>query len=235
MELSEITMGGPVQPDQSAGSMQPDQSAGSGRRDRRRRPVSSESHGELLRLAVKGSDEAWAELVRRLNPMIASIARRTGLNRDDAADVSQETWLQLARKAQSIREPEQVCGWLAQTARRESIRIAISSTRQVPVAEPIDSDIPSDRAFGRVADDALAYQVEPEVAVALSALPPASRRLLGLLVCDADLSYDEIAGRLGIPVGSIGPTRRRALQTLRRHLAVSTVSTVSTVSSRPAA
>jgi len=186
--------------------------------EKRRLQASDETHGELLRLAVKGNQEAWTELFRRFNPMITSIARRTGLNGADAADVSQETWLRLARSGHSIREPEQVAGWLARTARRESVRVAISTSRQVPVAEPITGDIPSDLSAGGAADDVLAYQVGPEMAVALSKLPQSTRRLLGLLVSDADLSYDQIANQLGIPVGSIGPTRNRALLQLRRQM-----------------
>jgi RNA polymerase sigma factor (sigma-70 family) len=186
--------------------------------ERFRCQVSEETHGELLRLAVKGNQEAWTELVRRFNPMIASIARRTGLNGADAADVSQETWLRLARSGHSIREPEQVPGWLARTARHESLRVAISSSRQVPVAEPMAGDVPSDLSAGGAADDVLAYHVGPEMSAALSKLPPLTRRLLGLLVSDADLSYDQIASHLGIPVGSIGPTRNRALHVLRRHM-----------------
>jgi RNA polymerase sigma factor (sigma-70 family) len=186
--------------------------------ERFRCQVSEETHGELLRLAVKGNQEAWTELVRRFNPMIASIARRTGLNGADAADVSQETWLRLARSGHNIREPEQVPGWLARTARRESVRVAISSSRQVPVAEPMAGDVPSDLSAGGAADDVLAYRVGPEMAAALSKLPPSTRRLLGLLVSDADLSYDQIASHLGIPVGSIGPTRNRALHMLRRYM-----------------
>jgi RNA polymerase sigma factor (sigma-70 family) len=180
--------------------------------------VSEETHGALLRLAVKGNQEAWAELVRRFNPMIASIARRTGLNGADAADVSQETWLRLACHGHNIREPEQVPGWLARTARRESVRVAISSSRQVPVAEPMAGDVPSDHSAGGAADRVLAYHVGPEIAAALSKLPQSTRRLLGLLVSDADLSYDQIASHLGIPVGSIGPTRNRALHLLRRQM-----------------
>jgi RNA polymerase sigma factor (sigma-70 family) len=209
MEFSNVTVSasGPVQACRAPG--------------RRRSEVSKETHGELLRQAVNGHQDAWAELVRRFNPMIVSIARRTGLSGADAADVGQETWLRLARNAHSIREPEQVAGWLARTARRESVRVAISSNRQIPVAEPIAGDVPSDASAGGAADGVLAYQVGPEMAVALSKLPQSSRRLLGLLVSDADLSYDEIASHLGIPVGSIGPTRNRALHVLRRQMKAS--------------
>lgn len=189
------------------------------RLSRRRRPrVEEQTHGELLRGAMDGRQVAWAELVRRFNPMIIAIARRTGLSGTDAADVSQETWLRLARSGHKIREPEQVAGWLARTARRESIRLGMAASRQLPVAEPVGSDTAADHCRGGAADHVLDYQVGPEMATALAQLPPSSRHLLGLLVSDADLSYDEIAQHLGIPVGSIGPTRNRALAALRRQM-----------------
>jgi RNA polymerase sigma factor (sigma-70 family) len=188
------------------------------RRERVRPQIAQESPGDLLRLAAKGHQEAWTEMVRRFDPMIKSIARRTGLNGADAADVSQETWVRLARHIERIREPEQVRGWLACTARRESLRMAVAASRQVPVAEPIDRDTPSERVMSGAADEALAYQLEPEMVEALSRLTPVGRRVVGLLISNADLSYEEIAARLGIPMGSVGPTRQRALQLLRRQM-----------------
>src|SRR5262245_22432726 len=87
-------------------------------------------------IAARGGDQvAWRELVRRFARMVWGIARSYRLSQQDAEDVSQTTWLQLATHLRSVEDPAAVGGWLATTARRESLRLAIRRDREVP-AEP---------------------------------------------------------------------------------------------------
>src|ERR1700675_1391580 len=95
------------------------------------RPVSV---GDLVRSAGAGASDAWNELVNRFAGMVWSVARRHRLNASDAADVSQTTWLRLVEHLNRIEHPERVGGWLATTARRESLRVLRLADRQVPAA-----------------------------------------------------------------------------------------------------
>ncbi len=78
---------------------------------------------ELVRLAADADQAAWRELVRRYRTLVWAVAREHRLDASDAADVSQATWLTLAEQLPRLREPERLAGWLATTARRESLRI----------------------------------------------------------------------------------------------------------------
>lgn len=163
---------------------------------------------------VRGGDHrAWDRLVVELSPMMRSIARSYRLNEADCADVVQTVWLRLAEHLDVVRDGTRVAGWLATTARRESLRV--SRQREVP-SEP--------RVF-EVEDRAPSPEQQlvdrDEVARAHSALrrlPLRDQRLLTVLMRDPAPAYTEVATELGIPVGSIGPTRARALTRLRRQL-----------------
>jgi DNA-directed RNA polymerase specialized sigma24 family protein len=115
-----------------------------------------------------------------------------------------------------VRDPARIGGWLTTTARRESVRIALRGARQVPSADPRGEygGAPAEVAPG--ADtDLFRAQFDPEIERAVAALPAPYRRLVRLLTSEAGLSYAEIARALGIPIGSIGPMRLRALHLLR--------------------
>ena len=178
--------------------------------------VRNEDDGELVRLAGKGYQEAWNELVRRFDGLVQRVAKRQGLNDSDAADAAQLTWLRLMGHLDQLRDPARIGGWLATTARRESVRVALRQARQVPSADPLAEH---GRAEVSPPADAVHFraQFDPAIERALAALPRPYQRLLRLLVSEARLSYAEIARALGIPVGSIGPMRQRALQLLRHH------------------
>jgi RNA polymerase sigma factor (sigma-70 family) len=154
-------------------------------------------------------------LVSRFDRLVVSAGRRIGLNHADAADVAQLTWLRLFEHAHQIREPERLPAWLTATARREALRVAMDAKRFVLRADPtMENGVDRHGA----ADDV--YPVEgqygPEAEEALSRLPAGYERLLRLLMSDDCPSYTEVAARLDIPIGSIGPMRMRALEMLRR-------------------
>ncbi|HZM31702.1 MAG TPA: sigma-70 family RNA polymerase sigma factor [Acidimicrobiales bacterium] len=172
------------------------------------------SNGDLLRWAAAGSQEAWSELHTRYGRLVVRAARRTGLNERDAADVAQVTWMRLFQHVSAIRDPERLPGWLATTARRESIRISVRAARL-----PLDDGAHDVEAVGTaVAADAAVLERESVEALerAVENLPDRYRVLLRLLLSDEGLSYAEISRRLRLPVGSIGPMRGRGLELLRR-------------------
>src|ERR1700733_4492489 len=92
--------------------------------------------GELLYRAAEKDWAAWDELVKRFGHLVLHTASSIGLKRSEAADAAQLTWLRLLEHVSEIREPEHLPGWLAVTARREALRIALSSKRYVLCAEP---------------------------------------------------------------------------------------------------
>jgi RNA polymerase sigma factor (sigma-70 family) len=171
--------------------------------------------GELLAGAGQGEWAAWDEIINRYGRLVIRAAAKIGLNHSDAADVAQLTWLQLWRHGHQIQEPDRLAGWLVSTARREAIRVATASKRHVLCADPSDEH----RMTSRTAVHDV-YAVEQgfswAVEQALDRLPPRYRTLLRLLSSDLGLSYSEVADRMGLPIGSIGPMRMRAIRMLEK-------------------
>ncbi|WP_448642743.1 RNA polymerase sigma factor [Geodermatophilus sp. URMC 63] len=178
----------------------------------------------LVEAARRGEPSAWQGLVQRFGPLVRAITSRYRLGEHDAEDVAQVIWLRLVEHLHELREPLALPGWIATTARHESLRLARGRERTLPV-DPLDD---AAQAFpGQDPDvDADLLQAEQVEAVreGLADLPAAQRDLLLLLAADPPLSYREISARLGMPVGSIGPTRARTLArleatpSLRRYL-----------------
>ena len=168
---------------------------------------------ELAAGAASSDPRAWERLVKRYGRMVHSIARAHGLAEADAADVSQTVWLRLLEHLDRIRQPERLGGWLATTARNESLRVARQRQRTSPVDELDLLGLVDD------ADDAVpaleAEERATHLRAALATLPGPQQDLLHQLMADPRPSYVEVSTRLGIPIGSIGPTRQRSLHALR--------------------
>jgi RNA polymerase sigma factor (sigma-70 family) len=165
-----------------------------------------------------GEAAALDDLVRLLSPMLWQVVRAVGLDRTTAEDVVQTTWLTLVRSGDTISEPRAVAGWLTTSARREAWRVSKQAGRQQPVEdETIARRLPDAPApEGQVVlDDENARLWE-----CLGRLPERCQRLLRIVAAEARPDYSAIAGQLGMPVGSIGPTRGRCLDKLRRELAL---------------
>ena len=175
--------------------------------------LSDTTLGALLEGVARGDWAAWNEIVRRFGPLVRHTARRAGLGAADAADVAQQTWMLLWEHGHQIREPEHLAAWLVVAARREAIRLATASSRYVLCADPEAEYSSPDR--NGVAD---AYPVEGDydgaVAQALDRLPARLRTLLVLATSDQCPTYAEIAERMRLPIGSVGPMRMRALERL---------------------
>jgi RNA polymerase sigma factor (sigma-70 family) len=170
---------------------------------------------ELVGAAAKGDQRAWQELVERFSGLVWSVARAYGLSETDAADVVQTAWLRLVENLHRVRDAERVGAWLAATARHEALRMLRVAGRQLPVGDDAEL-VPSGLVQVTPESVALAAEQRSIVWRAFAALPPSCQRLLRVLMADPPPSYQEAAAALDMPVGSLGPTRGRCLDRLRR-------------------
>ena len=169
--------------------------------------------------AVRGGDrQAWDALVERYAPLIWSICRRYQLSPADTEDVGQTVWLRLVNQLDVIREPAALPGWLATTTRRECVRVQCAARGANAVAFAV-ANLPDERAEA-AEQELLDTERHAALRAAFAQLPLAGQRLIAMLIADPPLPYAEISARLGIPVGSIGPTRGRCLDRMRRHPAI---------------
>jgi RNA polymerase sigma factor (sigma-70 family) len=172
---------------------------------------------DLLTRAAKGDKRAWDALVERFVPLIWSICRRYRLGDADAEDVSQNVWLYLADQLDKIRDSAALPGWLATTTRRECLRVLRTARGPLAARYMLDAEVIADDRAGTAEQELLRAERHAALREAFAALPPSGQRLIALLLEDPPVPYAQISARLGIPVGSIGPTRRRCLDKLRRH------------------
>ncbi|WP_103341278.1 RNA polymerase sigma factor [Amycolatopsis sp. CA-126428] len=167
---------------------------------------------DLLRAARAGDSAAWEEIVRSYGGLLWATARSFRLQPADAGDAVQLTWLRLIENCGRIENSERLGGWLKTTARRECLRISGRATHLADSAEPAgDSADPVGSLEDRVIDADTARAIRALV----EELPPRWRTLIHALYIGVPRSYSEITEALGIPLGSIGPTRTRALHRLR--------------------
>src|SRR5262245_40980020 len=169
--------------------------------------------GELVQSAADGDQDAWDTLVDRFAGLVWSIARAHRLSATDAADVSQTTWLRLVEHLGRIRDPERIGGWLAATARHECLRVIRHTGRFVA-----DGEVDLDAVGNEPEPSTLLLATERTAALwrAVEALPERCRMLIRALMADPPPSYEDLAAAFGIPIGSIGPTRARCLEQLKR-------------------
>ncbi|MGH3693066.1 MAG: RNA polymerase sigma factor [Pseudonocardiaceae bacterium] len=169
---------------------------------------------DLIAGASNGELASWQKIITHYGRLVIHAAMSTGLSRSDAADAAQLTWVRLWEHGHQIREPDHLAAWLVSTARREAIRLATAASRYV-LCDPLTE---YDRGCARTAGDV--YPVEQEydeiVEQALGRLPTRYQTLLRLLSSDFELSYSEVANLMGLPVGSIGPMRIRAIRMLEK-------------------
>ena len=175
---------------------------------------------QLVRRAVEGDRWAWERLVDQYGRLIWAITRDFRLMDSDAADVAQVTWLRLLEHIHQIENPDRVGSWLASTARNECLR-HLAARKKVVL---IEDDVVLDGAAvlePEVDDRLLSAERSQMIRAALAHLPWRWQRMLDLLMADPPASYAEISDQLGLPIGSIGPTRSRCLAHLRMLLRAS--------------
>jgi RNA polymerase sigma factor (sigma-70 family) len=191
---------------------------------------------ELFLAARDGDGDAWGGLVRAYEPRLRHIARSCRLAPDDVDDIVQATWVELFKAIRRIRDPAAVGGWLATVTRRNALR-----SRQLQMREQLtdDADLGESAEGTRSRDfqspeaSVLASERHAALAAAVAGLPDRHRRLLTVLVSEPDLGYRQVSERLGMPVGSIGPIRARALARLARDESLLAVSDRVDVPKRP--
>ncbi|HZB34069.1 MAG TPA: sigma-70 family RNA polymerase sigma factor [Streptosporangiaceae bacterium] len=160
--------------------------------------------GELVLRARRDDADAWAALVERYTGMLWSIARSYDLNAADSGDVIQTAWLRLVERLHLLRKPDSVGAWLAATAHRECRRTLHRGRRERP---------------GLIDRGAAPPYIDYDLEKLLAALPERCRTILRVFAQAPPLTYAEVAAALEIPVGTVGPTRRRCLTRLRAQLA----------------
>ncbi len=188
-------------------------------------PSASDDDASLVARCLRGEAAAWTVLVQRYQRLVFAIVRRTGLDEHTAADVFQTVFSRLVQHLPRIGDPSRLQAWIVTTAKREAILQAQRGQRVVSMTRSADGDDDANEwdlaDETPTAEDALdELQQLHRVRLALDRLEPRQRDLMLLLFNDDDrkVSYDDIAAQLGIPVGSIGPTRARCLEKLRRML-----------------
>jgi RNA polymerase sigma factor (sigma-70 family) len=191
-----------------------------GPRARRGHDAGALDIGELVRRAAAGDRWSWERLVDQYARIVWAVTRDFRLGESDAADVAQATWLRLLEHIDRLERPAGVGSWLAVTARRECLRHVAARKRVVLVHD--DGDLHDVPAHGPEVDERLLSDERVRaVREALSDLPWQWQRMLQLLMADPPASYAEISDQLGLPIGSIGPTRGRCLARLRELLQAS--------------
>lgn len=174
-------------------------------------PIADQDDPALIEMCLAGSQDAWTELVRRYSRLVYSIALKSGLDDDGAADVVQDVFTIVLRRLESLRDTERFSAWLITTSHRESWRARKRRPEQPldDAIEPVDDD-------PTAAEQVIAWEEASIVHRALAKLGGRCQRLLHMLFLQEPRpSYESIADDLGISIGSIGPTRGRCLKGLK--------------------
>lgn len=186
----------------------------------------------LVARCRRGDAAAWAALVRRYQRLVYAIVLRAGLDEHAAADVFQTVFSRLVEHLPKLAQPERLQAWIVTTAKREALRARELGRRTVSMSRDEDGEGggPGGEVEDTVADNSpLAEQALDDLQQlhllrqGLERLDERCRELLLMLFSDEDerLPYEEVARRLGMATGSLGPTRARCLDKLRRQVEAS--------------
>jgi RNA polymerase sigma factor (sigma-70 family) len=191
-------------------------------------PTATDDDASLVARCRQGEAAAWAALVRKYQRLVYAVVMRVGFDEHGAADVFQTVFARLLQHLPKLDQPDRLQAWIVTTAKREALRVRHVAQRTVSLTRDDEGD--GDGGSGAPGiEDTLADDA-PLAEEALSDLQQLHRLRLGLDKLDArcrDLltmlfaddedrpGYDEVARRLGMPAGSIGPTRARCLGKLR--------------------
>ena len=166
------------------------------------------SDAHLIQACLRGNEKAWQELVDRYARLVYSIPRRYGLAAEDADDVFQNVFTIVFRQLRRLRQEQAIVAWLITITHRESLRVA-RRTQHADLDEKIaDPTSPAPEQVER-------WERQQMVHVAIQDIGSPCRELLTALFLESPPpSYDQIARRLGMSMGSIGPTRARCFKKL---------------------
>ena len=176
----------------------------------------------LVSAAAEGDQSAWNEIVDRYTPLVVSVIYKHRLRPADAADVNQTLWLRLVEQIGRLREPEALPGWIMTTTRNECLRV-LRVQQRTHLYDPLsESDaLESEQVDADVEADLLAVERRQALRDGFAELTDQCKRLLTKLMTDPPPSYQVVSEELAMPVGSIGPTRIRCLEKLRKTPAIS--------------
>ena len=175
------------------------------------------SDTRLVQGCLSGKEEAWSLLIEKYKALIYSIPVKYGLHADEAADIFQATCMELLARLPELREPRALPKWLMQVAHHQCYRWKQQQRRTVSRDAEPGLPVPETPAIA----ESLVQQTQEEQALreATAALTPQCRRLIELLFFETPARpYAEVAAELGLSVGSIGFTRQKCMQRLRRRL-----------------
>jgi RNA polymerase sigma factor (sigma-70 family) len=181
------------------------------RADRADVPVVDRGHLQAL---AAGDDATWQATVRRYEGLLRSAARVVLRSDADVDEAVQRTWVLLLRNAARINDPQCLPGWLSTTARREALAILRAQQRAIPSEDVADRVAPDDRDMATALMD---EELRRALDRAVETLPDTQRRIVRALLREPE-SYDTLSRELGIPRGSLGPLRGRAVRALRAQL-----------------
>lgn len=170
---------------------------------------------EVWLRVVEGDRDAWADLVVRFSPLIYSVARRVGLDKYDAEDCAQHTWMALYRYRKSLRDPRGLPAWLIRTTHRQAVILVKRQARRIDLAADAQEMTPEKLTGSEI------EQIEWRAALesAIKQLDPRCRRLINdLFYSSEDTTYKTMANSMGMSANAFGPFRSRCLKRLRKIL-----------------
>lgn len=172
---------------------------------------------ELIDACRAGKEGAWDAIVSRYERLVYTVPARYGLTSAEIDDVFQSVWLSLLRNLNNLREPDRISAWLVTTARREcwerrrgaDYERTVNTDLDIVLADKEGEDLPPDEVVAR-------FNQHEALRTSIEQLQDRCRRLLWLLYYDSNIpSYADVAEKLDMPIGSIGPMRARCLKKLR--------------------
>jgi len=182
-----------------------------------KKPAAAWNDTRLVRECLAGSEQAWSLLIEKYKALIYSIPVKYGLPPQEAADVFQATCMELLTRLPQLREPSALPKWLMQVAHHQCYRWKRQSQRVV--SRDAQSDLPEPETPAIAETLVQQTQEEQMLREAMAVLAPQCRRLIELLFFESPpRPYREVAGELGLAVGSIGFTRQKCIDRLRRRL-----------------
>lgn len=169
-----------------------------------------QTDSDLIERCLQGDQGSWEALIRRYQNLIYSVPIRYRFSVQDASDIFQSVCVVLLEKLKTLRNAETLASWLYITTKRQCWKAAKRRSMEVELDEG---------AGGTIDPEGEQLILQHQVRLGMDHLSPKCRELLtALYYSDPPLSYDEVTEKFGIPFGSIGPTRARCLERLRKFM-----------------
>jgi RNA polymerase sigma factor (sigma-70 family) len=182
-----------------------------------KKPMAVLNDTRLVKECLSGNEEAWSLLIDKYKALIYSIPVKYGLSQPEAADVFQATCMELLVRLPQLREPRALPKWLMQVVHHECYRLRRQNQRVV--SRDAEPDLPEPETPAIAESLVQQSQEEQMLREAMAVLTPQCRRLIELLFLETpSRPYTEVAAELGLAVGSIGFTRQKCIERLRRQL-----------------